>query len=457
MNVLWIGEPGIARQELARRAPQVRVSECAVASAWDVLGSGGVRADLLVVDTTLAGLDVQEFLARRERGRIELPTILLTPTDHDLPDPAGDTAGLDRVVKTDNFVLQLLTSFNLALARYELHAQLRASRKGHDRLRGILDAQPAATCAFGPDGVLTAMNQAGLTMLGATREQVVGQPVSTFVAATDHPAAGALIRRVYEGQPSESVVAILRSDGRRLQVRLRAVPYFHGERLVALASLEEREREAVASTTVPASRDLVDVTLQTVTAERERLATALQQATVEIDQLRAEHGRVLSLLAERQRDMVPPPGEPVRSGDPNPDTRDHEPSGRSDESIELGRQLREPIERAVASNMQLQEEREQLTRALHVLTGRFQEAGADDRELRLAARDAEARHRADALTIAGLQAERDALAGDRKAVLELREALVRALGEADRHCRLLLERQEAALNWCAELNARQRS
>ena len=301
MNVLWIGEPGIARQELARRAPQVRVSECAVASAWDLLGSGGVRADLLVVDTTLAGLDVQEFLTRRERYRIELPTILLTPQDHDLPDPAGDMAGLDRVVKTDNFVLQLLTSFNLALGRHELHVQLRASRQGHDRLRGILDSQPAATCAFGPDGVLTAMNQAGFTMLGATREQVVGQPVSSFVAVADRPAAAALIRRVYEGQPSEIAVALLRPDGRRLQAHLRAVPYLHGDRLVALASLEER--------------------------------------------------KIL------------------------------------EESATL----------------------------------------------------------------------RHSLAADHEAVLELREALVRALGDAERHCRLLLERQEAALKWCAELNARQRS
>lgn len=302
MNVLWIGEPGIARQELAQRAPRVSVSECDVASAWDLLGSGGVRADLLVLDTTLAGLDTQAFLTRLERDRFDLPIVLLAPPGgRDLPAPAGDVAGLDRVVKTDNFVLQLLTSFNLARARHELHAQLRASRKGHDRLRGILDHQPGVTCAFGPDGVLTAMNQAGFTMLGATREQVVGQPVSSFVAATDHPAAAALIRRVYEGQPSEIAVALLRPDGRTLQAHLRAVPYLHGDRLVALASLEER--------------------------------------------------KIL------------------------------------EESATL----------------------------------------------------------------------RHSLAADHEAVLKLREALVRALGDADRHCRLLLERQEAALKWCAELNARQRS
>ena len=489
MDVLWIGEPGDARSAMAEWVPPITVITVDLATASGALWSGAVRPDMLVIDTTLDGLDVSRLLNRLEADRIDLPLVLLTsPRGPDQAAPSVSLTTFECVVKTEDFVPQLRSALEQARTRHDLLLQLRASRRGQDRLRAILEYQPAVTCAFGPDGILTAMNQAGLTLLGATRDQVVGQPVSSFFAADDQPAAADLVRRVHRAEPAEATMTLVRPDGQTLRVHLRAVPNFYEGRLVALASLEKRD--AVAQTGEPAgelaAHDLADgITQPPVTAERDALTVALREATAEIEQLRADHAASLAtcvrleaelrdaselatalgrtradleaLHTEKQRgeethavvdaelrhrneeltadlrrveaaleqvrgehdrfisapqadqwDAFRPPMETAGWLEGLPEARDREPAPA--ETInELESQIREHVERTEALNARLLDERDQLTGVVHILTGRCQEADADIRKLRLAARDAEARHQADASTLARLQVERDSL------------------------------------------------
>ena len=226
--------------------------------------------------------------------------LLTRPGSDDVASRVSHLAVCDCVVKTPDFVLQLLPAFTQVRARHDLQASFRTSRQSQDRLRTILEFQPAVTCVIGPDGVLTAMNQAGLALLGAGREHVVGHPFMNFLPVAQRTAFVDAIRRVCLGESNDIEHTLVRPSGGTTDVRLRAVPFRSGDSVVALATIQERIGSgAVTDADAAASA--------AATAERERLLASLQQADAEAERLRAERARQAeerALLDAEQNESV---------------------------------------------------------------------------------------------------------------------------------------------------------
>lgn len=239
IGLLWIGDASEAAAHVSRRAPHVRVIPGDAAGMVAVLQSGA--ADLLVLDSTQPGTDISAVLAHLQGAQLDTPVLLLTvPGSEDLAIQAGRFAVCDCVVKTADYLLQLLPAIGQLRARHDLVALFRTNRQSQDRLRTILEFQPAVTSVVTPDGVITAMNQAGLTLLGAAREQVVGRPFASLLPDEARHEATAFIRRVCQGEAADFDHVVLRDGRPPLAVRTRAVPFRNADTVVALATVQER-------------------------------------------------------------------------------------------------------------------------------------------------------------------------------------------------------------------------
>jgi PAS domain S-box-containing protein len=204
-----------------------------------VLQSG--TADLLVLDAAQDGIDVSAVLGHLQAATLDTPVLLLArPGGEDLAIQAGRFAVCDCVVKTADYLLQVLPAIGQLRARHDLVALFRTNRQSQDRLRTILEFQPAVTSVISPDGIITAMNQAGLTLLGAARDQVVGRSFTSLLPDDARHDAGAFLRRVCQGEAGDFDHVVLREGGQPLAVRTRAVPFRNGDTVVALATLQER-------------------------------------------------------------------------------------------------------------------------------------------------------------------------------------------------------------------------
>lgn len=239
VGLLWIGDATEAVAHFARRAPHVRVVDGDAASMVAVVQSG--TADLLVLDAAQNGVDVSAVLGHLQAARLDTPVLLLTrPGGEDLAIQAGRFAVCDCVVKTSDYLLQVLPAIGQLRARHDLVALFRTNRQSQDRLRTILEFQPAVTSVISPDGIITAMNQAGLTLLGAARDHVVGRPFTSLLPEEARHDASAFLQRVCQGDAGTFDHVVLREGGQPLAVRTRAVPFRNGDTVVALATLQER-------------------------------------------------------------------------------------------------------------------------------------------------------------------------------------------------------------------------
>lgn len=274
IGLLWIGDAAEAVAHFTRRAPHIRVAPGDATTMVATLQAGA--ADLIVLDATQDGIDVSAVLGHLQAARLDTPVLLLTrPGGEDLAIQAGRFAVCDCVVKTADYLLQVLPAIGQLRARHDLAALYRTNRQGQDRLRTILEFQPAVTSVINPEGIITAMNQAGLMLLGAAREQVVGRPFASLLPDEARADAAAFIRRVCQGESADFDHIVVRGDVPPLAVRTRAVPFRNGDTVVALATVQERL--AAPPETNP---------------ELEALsAAALSDALAEIESLRAERDR----------------------------------------------------------------------------------------------------------------------------------------------------------------------
>ena len=239
VGLLWLGDPTDAVAHFARRAPHVRVTAGDVTSMVATLQSGA--ADLLVLDAAQNGVDVSAVLGHLQAATLDTPVLLLTrPGGEELAIQAGRFAVCDCVVKTADYLLQLLPAIGQLRARHDVVALFRTNRHSQDRLRTILEFQPAVTSVISPDGIITAMNQAGLALLGAARDQVVGRPFTSLLPDDARPDAAAFLRRICQGETADFDHVVLRGGSQPLAVRTRAVPFRNGDTVVALATLQER-------------------------------------------------------------------------------------------------------------------------------------------------------------------------------------------------------------------------
>lgn len=276
LDVVWIGEPQGIEKKLPAIAPNVRVSAQNADSALEFLRSGSHDADVVVIDATSAGVDAQGILARMKSAGIDLPVVLVTMNGTGrLASDANQLAVCDVVVKIPGFEQQLPAAFAEVRARHDLVALFRESRTGQDRLRAILEFQPAVVGVIGPDGILGAMNQAGLSLVGAAQEQVVGRSVTTFLPPEQSDELLNLVRRACKGEAGALDHCILSADGTSVDVRTQAVPFQNNQGGVALVTIEKRSGAAAAE-------------LASLTGRCDALTVALEEARAHLDKLRAE-------------------------------------------------------------------------------------------------------------------------------------------------------------------------
>jgi len=279
LDVVWIGEAQSVEQKLLGIAPHVRVSGRDTVSVVEALQSGAACADVVVIDTTTPGVETQDILLRMKAAGTDLPIVLLTTTGSGrLISDTGHLATCDVVVKMQGFEHQLPAAFRQVRARHDLTAMFRESRLSQDRLRTVLEFQPAVMCVVGPDGVISALNQAGLSLLGAFQEHVVGRSLTSFLPPEERDELLDLARRACAGEPCTLDHVVLKADASRVNVRTRAVPFETDHGGVALVTIHERSG--------PTAEELASLAGQC-----DALSVALGEAKGHLDEVRAEHAR----------------------------------------------------------------------------------------------------------------------------------------------------------------------
>ena len=240
-HIVWIGDPASNPALPAGQAPPYRVTPATAEAGLALLHSNPRAADVLVLDASSRMLNVAGFLGECAAASVDLPVILLvSPDQYALGAAVAHLAVCDVVVKGPDVSSQLLASLAQVRARHDLLALFRGSRAAQDRLRTILEFQPAVTCAIGQDGVVAAMNLAGLALIGSGRDLVVGAPFTAWVPVDQRHEVAQLLRRACEGASGELDHDLQRVDGTVLPVRTRAVPLRSGDQVAVLATMFER-------------------------------------------------------------------------------------------------------------------------------------------------------------------------------------------------------------------------
>ena len=314
LDILWIGTPGDGQKALARLVPAIRVSAHDEDSALVVLASPDVQPDLLVVDATDSAVDALAVLERLRTTSIDLPVVLLSAPGDLLVTRAAQVALCDVVVKTADFVQQLPHAFTQARTRHDLAAMFRSSRQTEERLRTILEFQPAVTCLIAPDGSISAINQAGLLLLGGGSEQVQGRSITNFVPAGERDGLVAILRRSVAGETLEFDHAIARPDGTIVPVTLRVVPLRTGEAVSVVATIIQRRVQTGPDAATLDALDHALVEVESLRAEREQHRSEQEQrakAEIEraalaaaLDDARAKGTAAESALAETKSQLL---------------------------------------------------------------------------------------------------------------------------------------------------------
>lgn len=155
-------------------------------------------------------------------------------------------------------------------------------------LRAVLESQPIVLARVSKDGTFLAINEAGLSMLGATSlEQILGTALTSLVPPEEHKACQAFVDRAMGGQRGSFEADLVTLTGSRHTYELRASAHPGAPDGIASVLLSFRD--------VTESRRLEHSLVEAATrqteqeaahdAERARLAAELEQArTAQIDQ-----------------------------------------------------------------------------------------------------------------------------------------------------------------------------
>jgi len=296
LDVLWIGEPQGVEQKLPGIAPHLQVFVSDSVSAVEALQSGSAHADVVVIDTTTPGVDTQGILLRMKAAEQDLPVLLVTTSGSGrLISDASQLATCDVVVNVRGFEQQLPAALSQVRARHDLASMLRESRQSQDRLRTILEFQPAVMAVIGPGGVFSAVNQAGLSLLGADQEHVVGRSFAGFLPPDEREDLLDLARRACSGEPCTLDHTLLRADSSRVDVRTQAVPFQNTKGNVALVTVHERSG--------PSAEELARLTGQfdALSSELAETAAALNVERQRCSDLIVEMATTKSMLEQSSR------------------------------------------------------------------------------------------------------------------------------------------------------------
>ena len=256
-----------------------------------------------------------------------------------------------------------------------------ASNTSESRVGLVLETEPVCVTEMTGDGLLVAMNAAGLALVGAERlEQVLGGGFRRFVLSEDQQPFEELIQRVCAGGKDSLEYTLVRLDGSHRRVEILAVPLRRGpnEDLAVLAvtldstELKSHGREVRESAAVARWQRLA----QEWGAERERLETVLRDSEAQHEAQAKEWRKERDQLTEALR---------VAESRTEPLAQAQGQGGTADSEAQHEVQAKEWAK-----------EQDQLTEALQAAESRAerlaQEWNAERRTLVASLRSAESRH-----------------------------------------------------------------
>ena len=243
VRVLWIGNPSLALEFAGKRPSELHVTACDCAALGALLeavqADGGQSFDGVVLDTTADGVDVPGAVSLLETLAPELAVVLVVSPDAGAARAAeASTAIGDYLVKTSDFMHQLVPTLAQVRARHDLANVFRATSEREARLRAILDLQPAVALLVDADGRMTAVNQAGLRLFADDAgTAVAGRRFLEFVPEDERHT----VRVLFSGDSALAWAdhTLNRADGSALQVRTRVAPFVYGAGAASLVSVDD--------------------------------------------------------------------------------------------------------------------------------------------------------------------------------------------------------------------------
>ncbi len=257
VRVLWIGNPSLALEFAGERPSELHVTACDCAMLGALLeavqADGGQAFDGVVLDTTADGVDVPGAVELLDTLAPDLAVVLVVSPDVGAARAAETSTAIgDYLVKTPDFMHQLVPTLAQVRARHDLANVFRATSEREARLRAILDLQPAVALLVDADGRMTAVNQAGLRLFAdGDGAAVAGRRFLEFVPEDERHA----VRVLFAGDSALAWAehTLNRADGSALQVRTRVAPFVYGAGAASLVSVDDLSSGQLLFDTEPAS------------------------------------------------------------------------------------------------------------------------------------------------------------------------------------------------------------
>ena len=115
----------------------------------------------------------------------------------------------------------------------------RTSRQREARLRLMVEGLPVPFSVMAASDRISAMNAAGVELLGARLEEVVGQNLVGFVPSDEQEAVAAFLQRVCDRESGVLTHTLIGVDGRRRPVRIHAVQLLGPGGSAAMAVIQD--------------------------------------------------------------------------------------------------------------------------------------------------------------------------------------------------------------------------
>lgn len=237
---------------------------------------------------------------------------------------AGHTAPERQSPIEDSSLQMMAAQASVALHRIRLDrertAKAEALEESEARYRTLYENAPVAYVSATPDGTIRMANKRAVTLLGASKEDLIGRSMPHFCLRSadeaDTDAAERLGRHLREGGPiRDAEVKLCRADGEKVWVSLTMRPIDppddDAERLVMMTDITERKR---METALRDARDDLEDRVAERTAELQAANDELQLQTERLEALRDVDRAILSaespreiatVAARRAQDLVP--------------------------------------------------------------------------------------------------------------------------------------------------------
>jgi PAS domain S-box-containing protein len=201
---------------------------------WETLEA--VQPDLLILDVEMPGVSGLEICqkVRNDSHWSELPILFLTVhQDTDIVNQVF-SVGADDFVSKPFIGPELVTRIINRLERMKLVRRIAKTEedtknnqnqtKSHNCWQAIFDAEPECVKLVNADGILLEMNPAGLAILEADAEAVIGQSVYSIIHPQYHQVYKELNQSVCQGNKGYLEFEIITCQGNRRWLETHAAP-----------------------------------------------------------------------------------------------------------------------------------------------------------------------------------------------------------------------------------------